>query len=55
MLGKLAVIILSVLCVLRIITIPRYIHFMGDAIVGAVLICVFLTIIGGFTTVLRGN
>lgn len=51
MLGNLEVIALSVLCVLGIITIPQYIHFMEGAIVSAVLIYVFLAIISGFVTV----
>ena len=55
MLGNLVVIALSVLCVLGIITIHQYTHFMGETIVGVVVSSVFLTIIGGFTTVLRGN
>jgi hypothetical protein len=51
--GKLEVIALSVLCLLGIITIPQYIHFMEGTIVNAVLICVFLAIIGGFVKVAK--
>ena len=53
--GKLVVIAVSAFCVLGIITIPQYIHFMEGAIVSAMQILVFFTIIGGFISVLQGN
>jgi hypothetical protein len=52
---EVAVIACSALCVLGIITVPQYVHFMEGAIVGAVLSCVLLTIIGGFISVLWSN
>ncbi len=51
----LVILAFSVLCVLGIITIDQYSHFMEGAIVSAVQILVFFTIIGGFISVLRGN
>ena len=53
--GRVILIVFSVLCVLSIITIPEYVHFMEGAIVTAVKSYVFWTILGGFVTVSWSN
>jgi len=53
--GMIVVLAFSVLCVLGIITVPQYVHFMEGAIVSAVKSNVLWTIIGGFVTVLWSN
>lgn len=53
--GMIVVLAFCVLCVLGIITIPEYVHFMEGAIVTAVKSYVFWTIIGGFVTVSWSN
>lgn len=45
--NNLVILAVSVLCVLGIIAVPQYVHFMEGAIVDAVLSLVFLTIVGG--------
>lgn len=51
----LAVLAFSVLCVLGIITVPQYVHFMEGAIVDSVLTLLFLTMVGGFIRVFVGS